>query len=56
MDRAFAAGLGRRSSREEFLRLLRRYAQAVRMVQRSEESILAGCREVLEDLRKISKL
>jgi hypothetical protein len=43
MDRAWAAGLGRRSNREEFFRLLRRYAQAVRMVQLSEESILAGC-------------
>ncbi len=54
MDRAWAAGLGRRSSREEFLRLLRRYAQAVRMVQLSEESILAGCEEVLEGLGRTS--
>lgn len=48
MDRAWAAGLESRPSREEFFRLLRRYAQAVRMVQLSEESILAGCGEVLE--------
>lgn len=54
MERAFAAGLGRRSNREEFFRLLRRYAQAIRMVQRSEESILAGCEEVLEGLRRTS--
>lgn len=54
MDRAWAAGLGRKSSREEFLRLLRRYAQAVRTVQLSEESILFGCSEVLEGLGRAS--
>jgi hypothetical protein len=30
MDRAWAAGLERRPGREEFFRLLRRYAQALR--------------------------
>lgn len=54
MDRAWAAGLERRPSREEFFKLLRRYAQAVRMVQLSEESILAGCGEVLEGLGRTS--
>lgn len=54
MDRAWAAGLERRRSREEFFKLLRRYAQAVRMVQLSEESILAGCGEVLEGLGRTS--
>ena len=52
MDRAFTAGLERRSNKVEFFRLLRRYVQAIRMVQCSEESILAGCEEVLEDLRR----
>ena len=51
MDRAWAAGLKDRSGREEFLRLLRRYAQAVRMVQLSGQSIVAGCEEVLKGLR-----
>lgn len=54
MDRAWAAGFEHRAGREEFFRLLRRYAQAARMVQRSEESIVAGCGEVLEGLRKAS--
>jgi hypothetical protein len=35
---------------EDFVRLFRRYAQAVRMVQLSEVSIVAGCEEVLESL------
>jgi 4-carboxymuconolactone decarboxylase len=38
------------SGHEEFFRLYRRYAQAARMVQLSEESIVAGCEEVLEGL------
>lgn len=54
MDRAWAAGLDHQAGRGEFFRLLRRYAQAARMVQRSEESIVAGCEEVLEGLKKTS--
>jgi hypothetical protein len=54
MDRAWAAGLECRPSREEFFRLLRRYAQAARMVQLSEENIVAGCGEVLEGLGRRS--
>lgn len=52
MDRAWAHGLRCQagSGPEEFFRLLRRYAQAARMVQLSEESIVAGCEEVLEGL------
>ena len=52
MDRAWAHGLHCQagSGPEEFFRLLRRYAQAARMVQLSEESIVAGCEEVLEVL------
>ncbi len=38
------------SRHEEFFRLYRRNARAVRMVQLSEESIVAGCEEVLEGL------
>jgi hypothetical protein len=53
MDMAWARGLHRQaeSGHEEFFRLYRRYAQAARMVQISEESIVAGCEEVLEGLR-----
>jgi thioesterase domain-containing protein len=50
MDRAWATGLKNRSGWEEFFRLLRRYAQAVRMVQLSEEGIVASCEKVLEGL------
>lgn len=50
MDRAWAHGLHYQaeSGHEEFFRLYRRYAQASRMVQLSEESIVAGCEEVLK--------
>jgi hypothetical protein len=53
MDRAWAHGLRDQteSGHEEFFRLLRRYAQAARMVQLSEDSIVAGCEEVLGALR-----
>ncbi len=52
MDRAWAHGLHCQagSGSEEFFRLLQRYAQAARMVQLSEEIIVAGCEEVLEGL------
>jgi hypothetical protein len=52
MDRAWAHGLHRQDEpgHEEFFRLYRRYAQAARMAQLSEESIVAGCEEVLEGL------
>jgi hypothetical protein len=52
MDRAWAYGLQRQAEfgQEGFFRLYRRYAQAARMVQLSEESIVAGCNEVLEGL------
>jgi hypothetical protein len=50
LDRAWATGLDHQAGQEEFFRLLRRYAQAAKMVQRSEESIVAGCEEVLEGL------
>jgi hypothetical protein len=50
MDRAWATGLNHHAGQEEFFRLLRRHAQAARMVQLSEESIVAGCEEVLEGL------
>ena len=50
MDRAWAHGLHCQAGHEEFFRLLRRYAQAARMVQLSEESIVAGCEEVQEGL------
>jgi hypothetical protein len=52
MDRAWACGLQRQaeSGQEGFFRLYRRYAQAARMVQLSEESIVAGCNELLEGL------
>jgi len=52
MDRAWAYGLQRQaeSGQEGFFRLYRRYAQAAKMVQLSEESIVAGCEEVLEAL------
>jgi hypothetical protein len=52
MDRAWAYGLQGQaeSGQEGFFRLYRRYAQAARMVQLSEESIVAGCNEVLEGL------
>lgn len=50
MDRAYAAGLAQEAGREEFFRLLRRYAQAARMVQLSEESMVAGCGRVLDGL------
>jgi len=50
MDRAWADGLRHRAGREEFFRLLRRYAQAASMVQRSEGSIVSGCEEVLKGL------
>jgi hypothetical protein len=50
MDRAWAHGLDHQAGQEEFFRLLRRYVQAARMVQRSEESIVAGCEEVLKRL------
>jgi hypothetical protein len=52
MARAWAHGLHRQAGagQEEFFRLLRRYAQAARMVRLSEESIVAGCEEVLEGL------
>ena len=52
MDRAWAHGLHCQagSGPEEFFRLLQRYAQAARMVQLWEESIVAGCEEVLEGL------
>jgi hypothetical protein len=52
MDRAWAHGLQRRaeSGHEEFFRLHQRYARVARMVQLSEESIVAGCEEVLESL------
>jgi hypothetical protein len=52
MDRAWAYGLQRQaeSGHEKFFRLYRRYAQAARMVQLSEESIVTGCEEVLEEL------
>ena len=54
MDRAWAYGLQRQaeSGHEEFFRLYRRYAQTARMVQLSEESIVAGCEEVLEELHR----
>jgi len=38
------------SGHEEFFRLYRRYAQVARMVHLSEESIVAGCEEVLAGL------
>lgn len=50
MDRAWAAGLDQKAGQEEFFRLLRRHAQAARMVQRSEESIVASCGQVLDGL------
>jgi len=50
MDRAWATWLDHQVGQEEFFRLLRRYAQVVRMVQLSEESIVAGCDKVLEGL------
>lgn len=56
MDRAWAAGLRHQteSGQEEFFRLLRRFAQAARMVQNSEESMVAGCEEILEGLKRAS--
>jgi hypothetical protein len=53
MDRAWAQGFRCQAGPEhgEFFRLCRRYAQAARMVQLSEESIVAGCEEVLKELR-----
>jgi hypothetical protein len=52
MERAWAQGVRYQAEpeHEEFFRLLRRYAQAARMVHLSEESIVAGCEEVLEEL------
>jgi len=52
MNRAWAYGLQRQAEfgQEGFFRLYRRYAQAARMVQLSEESIVAGCNEMLEGL------
>jgi hypothetical protein len=52
IDRPWAHGLHRQAepAQKEFLRLHRRYAQAAKMVQLSEESIIAGCEEVLEGL------
>lgn len=52
MDRAWAAWVRRPGGpgQEGFFRLLRRYAQAARMVQGSEEAIVAGCEEILEGL------
>jgi hypothetical protein len=52
MDRAWAHGLQLQveSGQEGFFRLYQRYAQAAKMVQLSEESIIAGCEEVLEGL------
>jgi hypothetical protein len=52
MERAWTQGLRRQAEpeHEEIFRLLRRYAQTARMVQLSEESIIAGCEEVLEEL------
>jgi hypothetical protein len=52
MDKAWACGLQRQaeSGQEGFFRLYRRYAQAAKMVQLSEKSIVAGCKEVLEGL------
>lgn len=49
LDRAWAnCPTGRAPTGDgEFGRLLRRYAQAARMVQRSEESIVAGCEDIL---------
>jgi hypothetical protein len=53
------SGLGRRTRAPIWsrgvLEAARRYAQAVRMVRLSEESILAGCGEVLEGLGRKSK-
>jgi len=52
MDRAWTQGFRRQAGpeHEEYFRLCRRYAQTARMVQLSEESIVAGCEEVLEEL------
>jgi hypothetical protein len=52
MDRTWAHGLHCQagSGPEKFFRLLQRYAQAARMVQLSEDSIVVGCEEVLEGL------
>ena len=52
MNRAWAYGLQRQAEfgQEGFFRLYRRYAQAARMVQLSEESIVAGFNDVLEGL------
>ncbi len=52
IDRAWAQGFRSQAGpqHEEFFRLCRRYAQATRMVQLSEESIVTGCEEVLEEL------
>jgi hypothetical protein len=53
MDRAWAYGLHCQAESghdEGFFRLYRRYAQVARMVQLSEESIIAGCEGVLESL------
>ena len=52
LERAWAHGLRYQaaSEHEEFFRLLRRCAQAAKMVQLSEESIIAGCEQVLEGI------
>jgi hypothetical protein len=52
MNRAWAYGLQRQAEfgQEGFFRLYRRYAQAARIVQLSEESIVTGCKEMLEGL------
>jgi hypothetical protein len=52
MERAWAKGIRYQAEPEhkEFFRLLRLYAQAARMVQLSEVSIVVGCERVLEGI------
>jgi hypothetical protein len=52
MDRAWAYGLQGQaeSGQEGCFRLYRRYAQVAKIAQLSEESIVAGCKEVQEGL------